>query len=267
MVVHRVASEAPRRPGTPSRLRPGTPSLLGTSSSNSNLTLTRIQTGPAQLPNMHELKSSMGSLPRGSSLQLHPFDADYGASTRHFHANGAFYYRTGYDDLRCPRLRPNQPFGHVPPLVYWANDPCVPYPGRRRSCQGVFALTPRGIKLGPRQTRSKVEPHVRPMAQARFEHAQMLRGRAASEASLELPPRPRPSSAADVERRHAGSGGRITLAAPKAEGGSLEDIPEGGGVRRTRPRSAAPSTDSQMDRTRNEQPFGRRWCRKSAGRF
>ena len=106
MVVHRVARETPTRPGTPSRL--GTPALLGSSLSNSNLTLTRIQTAPAQLPNMHELKSSMGSLPRGSSLQLHPFDADYGASTRHFHANGAFYYRTGYDDLRCS-LRLIQP--------------------------------------------------------------------------------------------------------------------------------------------------------------
>lgn len=103
MVVHSVARELPSRPGTPSRLR--APALLGSSLSTGNLTLTRIQTAPAEIPNMHELKSIMGSLPRGSSLQLHPFDADYGASTRHHHANGAFYYRTGYDDLRCSLLR------------------------------------------------------------------------------------------------------------------------------------------------------------------
>ena len=261
MVVHRVARETPTRPGTPSR--PGTPALLGSSLSNSNLTLTRIQTAPAQLPNMHELKSSMGSLPRGSSLQLHPFDADYGASTRHFHANGAFYYRTGYDDLRCSHSCDPT----LSPLVYWADDPCVPCPGRRRSCQGFFALTPRGVKLGPRQTRSVLEPHVRPMAQARLEHTQMLRERATSQASLTPP---RPSSAADVERRHAGSGGRITLAVPKSEGRSPEPDSDTGAVRRTRPRSAAPAmvrTDRMMDRTRNAQPFGRRWCRKTKQQF
>ena len=103
MVVHSVARELPSRPGTPSRLR--APALLGSSLSTGNLTLTRIQTAPAEIPNMHELKSIMGSLPRGSSLQLHPFDASYGATTRHHHANGAFYYRTGYDDLRCSPLR------------------------------------------------------------------------------------------------------------------------------------------------------------------
>ena len=103
MVVHSVARELPSRPGTPSRLR--APALLGSSLSTGNLTLTRIQTAPAEIPNMHELKSIMGSLPRGSSLQLHPFDASYGATTRHHHANGAFYYRTGYDDLRCSLLR------------------------------------------------------------------------------------------------------------------------------------------------------------------
>ncbi len=80
MVVHSVARELPSRPGTPSRLR--APALLGSSLSTGNLTLTRIQTAPAEIPNMHELKSIMGSLPRGSSLQLHPFDASYGATAR-----------------------------------------------------------------------------------------------------------------------------------------------------------------------------------------
>ena len=117
MVVHSVARELPSRPGTPSRLR--APALLGSSLSTGNLTLTRIQTAPAEIPNMHELKSIMGSLPRGSSLQLHPFDASYGATTRHHHANGAFYYRTGYDDLRCSLLR------SVSLLAYWADGPCT----------------------------------------------------------------------------------------------------------------------------------------------
>ena len=111
MVVHSVARELPSRPGTPSRLR--APALLGSSLSTGNLTLTRIQTAPAEIPNMHELKSIMGSLPRGSSLQLHPFDASYGATTRHHHANGAFYYRTGYDDLRCSLLRSGCPFWRI----------------------------------------------------------------------------------------------------------------------------------------------------------
>ena len=118
MVVHSVARELPSRPGTPSRLR--APALLGSSLSTGNLTLTRIQTAPAEIPNMHELKSIMGSLPRGSSLQLHPFDASYGATTRHHHANGAFYYRTGYDDLRCSLL--SDPLSL---LAYWADGPCT----------------------------------------------------------------------------------------------------------------------------------------------
>ena len=119
MVVHSVARELPSRPGTPSRLR--APALLGSSLSTGNLTLTRIQTAPAEIPNMHELKSIMGSLPRGSSLQLHPFDASYGATTRHHHANGAFYYRTGYDDLRCSLLR-SDPLS-LP--AHWADAPCT----------------------------------------------------------------------------------------------------------------------------------------------
>ena len=119
MVVHSVARELPSRPGTPSRLR--APALLGSSLSTGNLTLTRIQTAPAEIPSMHELKSIMGSLPRGSSLQLHPFDASYGATTRHHHANGAFYYRTGYDDLRCSLLRSDP----LSLLAYWADGPCT----------------------------------------------------------------------------------------------------------------------------------------------
>ena len=165
-----------------------------------------------------------------------------------------------------------QPIGHCPFWLYWADRPCVPCPGHRRSCQGFFALTPRGINLGPRRSRSALEPHVKPMAQARLEHAQMLRERAASQASwsaAERPPRPR--SAADVERRHAGSGGRIILAIPESEG---EDrSPEDSdmvAVRRARPRSAAPTmvrTDPMMHRTRNEQPYGRRWMRKTKQQF
>ena len=102
----------------------------------------------------------------------------------------------------------------------------------------------------------------------------MLRERAASQASL-TPQRPR--SAVDVERRHARSGGRIILAEPESEQGRSHlravvgaEASDVGTVRPTRPRSAAPAlvrTDRMMERTRNEQPFGRRWMRKTKQQF
>ena len=78
----------------------------------------------------------------------------------------------------------------------------------RRSVDGLFALTPRGFKAGPRQSRAVVGLHVRPRVQARFDEKKASAERAGTQAALLA----RKQLAIELDR----SGGRITLPQPKS---------------------------------------------------